>query len=63
MVRRLPERQRDLLLRRYGFHGGEPQTHAEIAAWLGVGEERSRQIERQALRWLREMAGSSLLAA
>jgi len=63
MLRRLPERQRELLLRRYGLHGGEPQTHEEIGAWLGVGEERSRQIERQALHWLREMAGYSLLAA
>jgi DNA-directed RNA polymerase sigma subunit (sigma70/sigma32) len=27
----------------------------EIGAWLGVGEERSRQIERQALHRLREL--------
>jgi hypothetical protein len=31
------------------------QSHEEIGAWLGVGEKRSRQIERQALHWLREM--------
>jgi DNA-directed RNA polymerase sigma subunit (sigma70/sigma32) len=31
------------------------ETHAQIAARLGVGEERSRQLERQALHWLREL--------
>jgi DNA-directed RNA polymerase sigma subunit (sigma70/sigma32) len=63
MLRRLPERQRELLLRRYGLHGGEPQSDEQIGAWLAVGEERSRQIERPALRWLREMASDSLHAA
>jgi RNA polymerase primary sigma factor len=55
MLRVLPERQREVVLRRYGLRGDVPQTHAEIGAWLGVGEERSRQIERQALHWMREM--------
>jgi RNA polymerase primary sigma factor len=63
MLRLLPERHRELLLRRYGLRGDEPQTHEEIGAWLGVGEERSRQIERQALHWLREIAGGAQLAA
>jgi RNA polymerase primary sigma factor len=56
MLRILPERQREVVLRRYGLRGDLPQTHAEIGAWVGVGEERSRQLERQALHWLREMA-------
>jgi RNA polymerase primary sigma factor len=51
----LPQRQREVLLRRYGLRTGFPQTHAEIGAWLGVGEERSRQLERQALHALRSM--------
>ncbi len=56
MLRLLPERQREVLVRRYGLRGDVAQSHEEIGAWLGVGEERSRQIERQALHWLREMA-------
>jgi RNA polymerase primary sigma factor len=63
MLGLLPERQREVLVRRYGLRGGRAQTHAQIGAWLGVGEERSRQIERQALHWLREIAGGALLAA
>ena len=63
MLRLLPQRHRELLVRRYGLRGDEPQTHEEIGAWLGVGEERSRQIERQALHWLREIAGGAQLAA
>jgi RNA polymerase primary sigma factor len=56
MLRVLPERQREVVLRRYGLRGDQPQTHEQIGAWLGVGEERSRQIERQALHWMRTMA-------
>jgi RNA polymerase primary sigma factor len=63
MLRVLPARQRELLLRRYGLRGDEPQTHEEIGEWLGVGKERSRQIERQALHRLREIAAGAQLAA
>jgi len=34
-----------------------------IGAWLGVGEERSRQLEREALHRLRSMGGDRRLAA
>jgi RNA polymerase primary sigma factor len=63
LLRRLPERQREVLVRRYGLRGDQVQSHQEIGAWLGVGEERSRQIERQALHWLRMMGGVAPLAA
>jgi DNA-directed RNA polymerase sigma subunit (sigma70/sigma32) len=33
-----------------------PQSHEEIGASLGVGEERSRQLEREALHRLRTIA-------
>ncbi|MDX6722027.1 MAG: polymerase primary sigma factor, partial [Solirubrobacteraceae bacterium] len=46
MVDTLPDRHRDVLVRRYGLRGEEPETHAEIGARVGVGEERSRQLER-----------------
>src|SRR6185503_11624308 len=43
MLGTLPDRHRDVLMRRYGLGGQERETHAEIGARLGVGEERSRQ--------------------
>jgi RNA polymerase primary sigma factor len=63
MLRVLPDRHRELILRRYGFRNSPAQTHQEIGAWLGVGEERSRQLERQALHRLRELGGGGRRAA
>ena len=56
MMRLLPERHRQVLIRRYGLHDERAQTHREIAEWLGVGEERSQQLEREALHRLRSIA-------
>jgi RNA polymerase primary sigma factor len=55
MLELLPERHRVVVARRYGLAGEEAQTHARIGAALGVGEERSRQLEREALHRLREL--------
>jgi RNA polymerase primary sigma factor len=63
MVGTLPDRHREVLLRRYGLGGKEPETHAEIGARLGVGEERSRQLEREALHRLRSLGDGRRLAA
>jgi RNA polymerase primary sigma factor len=56
MVRRLPQRQRDVVVRRYGLGEEAPQSHDQIGASLGVGRERSRQLEREALHRLRTIA-------
>jgi RNA polymerase primary sigma factor len=63
MVGTLPDRHREVLLRRYGLRGKEPETHAEIGARLGVARERSRQLEREALHRLRSLGGGRRLAA
>src|SRR3954469_7265845 len=63
MVGMLPDRHREVVLRRYGLRGEEPETHAEIGSRLGVGEERSRQLEREALHRLRSMGDGRRLAA
>jgi RNA polymerase primary sigma factor len=63
MLDRLPERHRLLLVWRYGLGGQRVRSHAEIGSLLGVGEERSRQIEREALRRLRSIASAFRLAA
>jgi RNA polymerase primary sigma factor len=63
LLGRLPQRQREILLRRYGLRGDREQTYREIAADLGVSQERSRQLEDNALRSLRKLAVESQLAA
>jgi RNA polymerase primary sigma factor len=63
VVGTLPDRHREVLLRRYGLRGEEPETHAEIGARIGVGEERSRQLEREALHRLRSLGDGRRLAA
>jgi RNA polymerase primary sigma factor len=55
IVRRLPVRHRDVVRRRFGLAGNEPESHRDIGQSLGVGEARSRQIEREALQRLRQL--------
>ena len=62
MLRLLPPRHREVLARRYGLNH-RAQSHQEIGESLGVGEERSRQIEHEALRRLRVVAWSPARAA
>jgi RNA polymerase primary sigma factor len=56
LLRLLPERHRQVLIRRYGLGGSQRQSHQQVGSWLGVKEERSRQLEREALHWIREIA-------
>jgi RNA polymerase primary sigma factor len=63
MLRLLPERHREVIVRRYGLSDGNAETHEQIGERLGVGEERSRQIEREALHRLRSIAAASARAA
>jgi RNA polymerase sigma factor (sigma-70 family) len=49
----LPERQRVVVSRHFGF-GCEPQEIAEVAAFLHVSQQRVRTIERDALYALRD---------
>jgi RNA polymerase sigma factor (sigma-70 family) len=63
MLRLLPERHREVLVRRYGLHDHAVQSHDQIGERLGLGEERTRQIERDALNRLRSIAAASARAA
>jgi DNA-directed RNA polymerase sigma subunit (sigma70/sigma32) len=63
MIDVLPLRHRDVLRRRYGLHGCRRQSHEEIGRSLGVGEARTRQLEREALNRLREFGAERLRAA
>ena len=59
----LGERQRQVLVRRYGLDSDGGHTHAQIAAAIGIGEERSRQLEHEALNRLRAFERHEPLAA
>jgi len=53
---RLPQREADILRKRFGWEGGEwydRKTHREIGKEQGVSIERARQLEATALRKLR----------
>jgi RNA polymerase primary sigma factor len=63
MLRLLPPRHREVLVRRYGLNGSRVQSHSQIGGRLGIGEDRSRQVEREALHRLRSMSATSALAA
>jgi RNA polymerase primary sigma factor len=53
-VERLPERQRRVLIRRYGLDGEKPATLGDLSGELGVSRERVRQLQREAETVLRD---------
>jgi len=60
-IARLPPREREVLILRYGLHHGEPQALREIGRRLGITQERVRQIESRALgRLARQRSIASL---
>jgi RNA polymerase primary sigma factor len=63
LVRLLPPRHREVVIRRFGLNGAPEESHADIGRRLGVSEERSRQLEREALHRLRSVAGRLVEAA
>ena len=50
----LPDRESLIITMRYGLDGGEPATLQEVARTVGLTRERVRQLEKQALKQLRE---------
>lgn len=61
LVARLPQRLRRIVEARYGLRGEPPQTLQEIGAQLGLTQERVRQLQVEALVWLRQPAHSQEL--
>lgn len=51
----LPEKQREVICRRYGLCGYEEATLEQVAQELGVTRERIRQIQMDALKRLKEI--------
>ena len=52
-ISRLPERHRNVLVKRYGLDDEETATLAQLADELKVSKERIRQLQREAERMLR----------
>ena len=50
----LPDRERQILLLRYGLADGKRRTLEEVGAEFGITRERTRQIEAEAMRHLRQ---------
>ncbi|MAN59540.1 MAG: hypothetical protein CMC08_06860 [Flavobacteriaceae bacterium] len=61
MLDGLPDRQKDILTRRFGLDGGDEMTLEEIGQIYGVTRERIRQIEAKALDTLRHPAKAKVL--
>jgi len=59
----LDERERRIVIARYGLDGSEPRTYVEIGEVFGVTAERVRQIERAVLGKIREGDHSGNLSA
>lgn len=51
----LTEKQKEVIERRFGLHGYDPQTLEEVGKGLGLTRERIRQIQNDALKKLRQM--------
>jgi len=52
---KLNDKQRQVVVRRFGLHGYENSTLEQVAKELGVTRERVRQIQMDALRRLRDI--------
>ncbi|AHY46246.1 sigma70-ECF: RNA polymerase sigma factor, sigma-70 family [Rubrobacter radiotolerans] len=60
-VEKLPERNRHVLIRRYGLDGQDSATLAQLSDELGVSRERVRQLQREAERMIKGGEFGSLL--
>jgi RNA polymerase primary sigma factor len=56
MLGRLNDRERRILIARYGIGGDHQQTLEQLGRELGVTKERVRQLETRAREKLRNMA-------
>jgi RNA polymerase sigma factor (sigma-70 family) len=58
VLSQLPHRLRQVTVARYGLDGHPPRTLRQLGAQLGLSHERIRQLQQDALAWLRHPAHS-----
>ncbi|HSH84096.1 MAG TPA: sigma factor-like helix-turn-helix DNA-binding protein, partial [Guyparkeria sp.] len=63
LIDKLDDRQREVLMRRYGLRNHEPATLEEVGGILGCTRERVRQIQLEAIRRLKNFAASEGVTA
>ncbi len=56
VLERMPERLREVVIRRYGLRGEAPALFQQIGAQWGLTGERARQLHMEALLWLQQPA-------
>jgi RNA polymerase primary sigma factor len=61
VVNTLPDRERKIILMRFGLEDGRPRTLEEVGAEFTVTRERIRQIESKALNKLRKQQNAQKL--
>ncbi len=49
---RLPERERHVLIRRYGLDDRDPASTAELSQELGISHDRVRKLQRKAMQMI-----------
>jgi RNA polymerase sigma factor (sigma-70 family) len=59
----MADRERHVLVRRYGLDDREPATLAEVGAELGITRERVRQLQRDTERRLRMLMTHAYVAS
>lgn len=55
---KMPDKQRLVIVRRFGLEGQEPATLEELASEMGVTRERIRQVQQEALLKLKRLLAS-----
>lgn len=58
---KLTEKEYEVIIRRFGFNGNEPETLSEVGKTYGISRERVRQIEERALNKLRRTSDIRML--
>jgi RNA polymerase sigma factor (sigma-70 family) len=61
LLSRLPDHLRQVIIARYGLDGHPPRSLRQLGEQLHLSHERIRQLEQDALAWLRHPAHSLLL--
>lgn len=58
LLSQLPDRLQRIIIARYGLDGHPPRSLRRLGAQLGLSHERIRQLQQEALAWLRHPAHS-----